>query len=168
MSLGIPLNPISFFTGLASAQNPSRAASASTASSTASSAASSSASANSVLANLNLTSTEASQISAILNGSQGQSFAQLANRIDTVLTPSQQKTFASNLQSLQSHHGHHHGGGGGSGSSSTIDSGTDAFGVSSITNASPATTAASSLFSDLAAQFSAQSQTQSQTQLLDL
>jgi hypothetical protein len=103
-----------------------------------------------------------------LNGGQGQSFSQLANRIDAVLTPSQQKTFATNLQSLQSHRGHHHGGGGGSGSSSTIDSDTDAFGVSSLTNASPATTATSSLFSELAAQFSAQSQTQSETQLLGL
>jgi hypothetical protein len=85
-----------------------------------------------------------------------------------VLTPSQQKTFATNLQSLQSHHGHHHGGGGGSGSSSTIDSDTDAFGVSSVDDATPATTAANSLFSDLAAQFSALSQTQSETQLPNL
>ena len=164
MTPGIPLNPVSFFSGLVSAQKPP----STTPSSTASSAASSSASANSVLANLNLTPTEASQISAILNGGQGQSFAQLANRIDAVLTPSQQKTFATNLQSLQSHRGHHHGGGGGSGSSSTIDSDTDAFGVSSLSNASPATTATSSLFSELAAQFSAQSQTQSETQLLGL
>jgi hypothetical protein len=163
MTPGIPLNPISFFSGLASAQKPPSTTSASTAGS----AASSSASANSVLANLNLTPTEASQVSAILNGSHGQSFAQLANRIDAVLTPSQQKTFATNLQSLQSHHGHH-GGGGGSGSSSTIDSDTDAFGVSSLSNAAPATTAASSLFSELAAQFSAQSQTQTETQLLGL
>jgi hypothetical protein len=163
MTPGIPLNPISFFSGLASAQKPP----SSTPASTAGSAASSSASANSVLANLNLTPIEASQVSAILNGSQGQSFAQLANRIDAVLTPSQQKTFATNLQSLQSHRGHH-GGGGGSGSSSTIDSDTDAFGVSSLSNAAPATTAASSLFSELAAQFSAQSQTQTETQLLGL
>jgi hypothetical protein len=162
MSLGIPLNPISFFTGLASTHKPPSAAPAGAASS----AASSSMSANSVLANLNLTPTEASRISAILNGGQGQSFAQLANRIDAVLTPSQQKTFSTNMQSIQSHRGHN--GGGGSGSSSTIDSDVDAFGVSSITNQTPATTAASSLFSELAAQFSAQSQTQSQAQTLGL
>jgi hypothetical protein len=162
MSLGIPLDAVSLFSGLISSPKPP----STPAPSTASSAAAGFPSANSVLANLNLTSTEASQISAILNGGQGQSFAQLANRIGAVLTPSQQKTFASNLQSIQSHHGHK--GGGGSGSSSTIDSDTDAFGVSSVNNATPATTAASSLFSDLAAQFSAQSQTQSQSQFLRL
>jgi hypothetical protein len=163
MSLGIPLDPVSLFSGLTTSPKPPTPTSAPVASSTAAS----SASAQSVLANLNLTPTEASQISAILNGSQGQSFSQLANRIDSVLTPSQQKTFASNLQSLKSHHGHHKGGGG-SGSSSTIDSDTDAFGVSSVNGATSATTAASSLFSDLAAQFSAQSQTQSQSQFLSL
>jgi hypothetical protein len=169
VSLGIPFNPLSLLGSLVSAQSAPSASTASNAASLASGVSS-----TSPFSNLNLTSAEQAQISAILKSSQGQSFGQITNSIDNVLTPSQQKTFASDLQAMQMRGGHHHHGGGGGGSSSTIDSGTDAFGVASISNSSNTATAAtaptttSSLFSDLAAMFSAQSQTQQQSQLLDL
>jgi hypothetical protein len=165
MSLGMPLNALSLFQALVPSSTTPSVTPAKTAASAASQLASSS-----PFANLNLTTGEQSQIAAILRSSQGQSFAQIANNISGILTPTQKQTFASDLQSMESsggHHHHHHGSGG-SGSSTTIDSGTDGFGVASTSNASPTATAASSIFSDLAAQFSAQSQTQSQSMFSNL
>jgi hypothetical protein len=170
VSLGIPFNPIDLVTSLVSSQQPQSKTTAMSVGATQASGISS----TTPFSNLNLTSAESAQISAILKTSQGQPFGQIASSIEHVLTPSQQKTFEGDLQAMQMRGGHHHHGGGGSGSSSTIDSGTDAFGVASIANASSTTTAAtaptttSSLFSELAAMFSAQSQTQQQGQLLDL
>jgi hypothetical protein len=168
MSLGIPLNPLSLVGSLVSAQQaPTATQKASAAASIANGISS-----TSPFSNLNLTSTEQAQISAIMKGSQGQPFSQIASSIEQVLSPSQQKTFESDIQSMQMRSGghHHHGGGGGGASSaSTIDSGTDAFGVASTTNAPSATStpASSSLFSEMAAMFSAQSQTQ-QNPLFDV
>jgi hypothetical protein len=171
VSLGIPFNPLSSMLG-SLLTSPSSSALA-TASSASQSTLASGVSSTTPFANLNLTSSESAEISAILKTSQGQPFGQIASSISNVLTPSQQKTFAGDLQAMQMRGGHHHhgGGGGGSGSSSTIDSGTDAFGVASISsssNPSTAPTSTSSLFSELAAMFSAQSQTQQQNQLLEL
>jgi hypothetical protein len=162
-----PLNAANFLTSLVTQQKPANMSGTSSPTSLASGTTSAS-----PFSNLNLTPTEQTQISAILKSSQGQSFAQIANSIENVLTPAQKQTFASDLQGLQSSGGHHHHHGGGGSGASTIDSGTDAFGVSSLAASSPTTasaaSASSSLFSDLAAMFSAQSQTQTQSQVLGL
>jgi hypothetical protein len=169
MSVVIPINPLSLnplgFVGSLLTSQAAHAVSGSAPSANAASAVSSA----SPFANLNLTSAEQAQISAILRTSQGQTFGQLASSISGVLTPAQRQTFASDLQALQSsgHHHHHHGSGG-SGSASTIDSGLDAFGVSSTASGSTAATASGSLFSDIASTFSARAQTQQQSQLLEL
>lgn len=75
-------------------------------------------------ANLNLSSTQQSQIQSILNGAQSQdeSFSQVQTQIQSVLSPTQQKTLQSDLTQLKDHHsGHHHGHHGGGGSSATTD-----------------------------------------------
>jgi Spy/CpxP family protein refolding chaperone len=77
-------------------------------------------------ANLNLTSTQQTQITSLLqtDKTQGAStnFAQVQSQIKSVLTPSQQQTFQNDVQNLkQQHSGHHHHHGGGGESSSTAD-----------------------------------------------
>jgi hypothetical protein len=122
--------------------------------------------------NLNLTAQEQTDIQSILQTAQSGtlSFAQLASKIDGVLTPAQQQTFQSDLQTAQAtgQHHHHHYHGSGARSTTAIDSGTDAFGVSSTDDSSSTDAAASSLFSDLAAQIGIQTQLQAQTQSLNL
>jgi hypothetical protein len=95
-------------------------------------------------ANLNLTGQEQTEIQSILQRAQSSSlsFAQVANQIDAVLSPSQQTTFQQDLSTFQAQHKqhHHHHGSGGS----------------------------SDLFSDLAAEMSVQAQMQASNQSLNV
>ncbi len=155
-----PTNALQYLFNPAQASTPSSA--------TALSGATNTGAATTPFANLNLTSSEQSQIAAILQGANGLSFAQLEGKIDGVLSPAQQQTFQNDLAALRSHHGGHHGHGGGSDASSSTDTATDAFGVPYTSAATPAATAGASLFSDIAAQFAAQSQLQAQDPLAGL
>jgi Spy/CpxP family protein refolding chaperone len=62
-----------------------------------------------LFANLNLTSTQASQIQQIINTaqSQGLSESKVQSNINALLTPAQQATLASNLASAGTPHSHH-------------------------------------------------------------
>jgi hypothetical protein len=93
--------------------------------------------ATSPFANLNLTSTQNTQIQSILQNAQSQSlsFSQVQSQINSVLSPTQQTAMQSNVQKSQAHH-HHHRSGGSSDATSSIASNTDAFGVPNVTNAS--------------------------------
>ncbi len=85
--------------------------------------------ASSPFANLDLTSAQQTQIQSIVQSgqSQGLSFSQVQNQIRGVLSPSQQQTFDTDLQSVK-HSGHHHHRGGSDGSSATADVLSPSFG----------------------------------------
>ncbi len=75
-------------------------------------------------ANLNLSSTQQTQIQSILTGaqSQGESFSQVQGQVQSVLNPTQQQTLQTDLTQLKGHHsGHHHGSHGAGGSSAATD-----------------------------------------------
>jgi Spy/CpxP family protein refolding chaperone len=77
-------------------------------------------------ANLNLSANQKTQIQSILQQAQsaGTDPSTVQQQINAVLTPAQQTTLQSDVQTAQSAHPgrhHHHGGGGGSGSSSATE-----------------------------------------------
>jgi hypothetical protein len=100
-----------------------------------------------LFANLNLSSTQQTQISQILQTSQGKSPAQVAAEINRILTPAQQAQLQADLARVANYHHHHHGS-----AASSASSNTDAFGIpvpsSSTTN--------SGTLGSIAATFSAQ------------
>lgn len=80
--------------------------------------------ATSPFANLNLSSTQQTQMQSILGNaqSQGESFSQVQNQVQHVLSPAQQQTLQTDLAQLKGHHsGHHHGQDGADESSATAD-----------------------------------------------
>src|SRR5271154_5054852 len=81
-----------------------------------------------LFSNLDLTSAQQSQIQQILQNAktQGLTPTQVANEINSVLTPTQQQTLQADLAKLKQHHHHHHGGGG---SNADSNNNTDAFGI---------------------------------------
>jgi hypothetical protein len=142
-------------------------------------------SASSLFANLNLTAAQNTQVQNILTTakSQGESPSQVNSQVSSILSPTQQATFQSDLQQAKGGHHHHHGGGGSSTSATSgLDSTTDALGVSNsatdpdsttgadaldnlfgaITGSSTSTQAGQSTnpFSSIAANFAVQSQLQ--------
>jgi len=98
-------------------------------------------SASDPFANLNLSAQQQTQVTQILQSakSSGQSWSQTQSQINAVLTPAQQQTFASDVQTAQSAHSghhHHHHDGDGAGSSSSGQTATAAAPSSSATSLS--------------------------------
>jgi Spy/CpxP family protein refolding chaperone len=75
---------------------------------------------NSPFANLNLTPQQQQQIQSIFSQAQSSPLtpSQLQSQLNSVLSPQQQQTLQSDLQSMKGHHHHHHGGGSSSSSGS--------------------------------------------------
>jgi len=112
-------------------------------------------------ANLNLSSSQQTQIQSIINSasSSNLSFSQVQQQIDAVLTPTQVATLKSDIQGIKSHHHH-----GSASAAQTSDGDTDAFGVSTASNASSTTpTQTVDPFSTIAASYSVQAQLQNLT-----
>jgi Spy/CpxP family protein refolding chaperone len=77
---------------------------------------------NGPFANLNLTATQQQQIAQLIsqNSNNGtQTPTQLFSQVESVLTPQQQQTLQSDLETLKTQHHHHHHGSGDSASSAT-------------------------------------------------
>jgi Spy/CpxP family protein refolding chaperone len=69
---------------------------------------------NGPFANLNLTATQQQQIQQLISqnpNSGAQTPTQLFSQVESILTPQQQQTLQSDLETLKSHHHHRHGGG---------------------------------------------------------
>jgi Spy/CpxP family protein refolding chaperone len=79
---------------------------------------------NGPFSNLNLTAQQQQQIAQLFSqnsDSSSQTPTQLFDQIENVLTPQQQQTLKSDLETLGSHHHHHHGGSGSSDPLSQLD-----------------------------------------------
>jgi hypothetical protein len=119
-------------------------------------------SASSLFANLNLTAAQNTQVQNILTTakSQGESPSQVNSQVSSILSPTQQATFQSDLQQAKGSH-HHHGGGGSSASATSgLDSTTDALGVSNSATDPDSTTGAGAIDSLFGAITGSQSSTQ--------
>jgi hypothetical protein len=101
------------------------------------------------LAALNLTPAQSAQLQTIFQNAQSQnlSFSQVQSQVNSVLTPTQQATLQTDALK-GGHKHHHHGGGGGGSSTSSIDSGTDAFGVPAGTSSSTSSTSMNGALAD--------------------
>ncbi len=90
-------------------------------------------------ANLNLTSEQQQQIQQILSqnsGSSTQSRSQLFDQIEAVLTPQQQATLKTDLETQSAHHHHHHKGSPtGSSATSQVDGTYSASGTANTSSA---------------------------------